>query len=221
MSQAYFVSADLWRVPCYQLWDNGIDGLLQIVQHSGERSHCELVLFVVHFLKVRQGVRLRNLNLFSLLNPDEPIWRVCQKDGWTDVCSPVKTAAGLRCGLQDLCPWRSQALLRHDGPPRKTIVPTLVSCKPDLSEAVGWKLYEMTRRFVSAWRRVRESWKCADTVRGSDRRPEEFPTSRHIPFGIGNCTAAFDQTEVQIAYSLSPIKNLQQSLATAVKPRSL
>lgn len=158
---------------------------------------------------------------FSLLNPDEPIWRVCHKDGWTDVCSPVKTAAGLRCGPQDLCPWRSEALLRHDGPPRKTVLPTLVSCKPDLSEAVGWKLYEMTRRFVSAWRRVRESWTRADTVRGSDRRPEEFPTSCHIPFGIGNCTAAFDRTEVQVAYSLSPMKNLQQSLATAVKPRSL
>lgn len=51
MSQAYFVSADLWRVPCHQLWDNGNDGLLQDVQHSGERRHCELVFCVVHFLK--------------------------------------------------------------------------------------------------------------------------------------------------------------------------
>lgn len=64
MSQVYFVPADLWSGPCDQLWDNGNDGLQQNVQHAGERRHCELVVLVVHFIKVRQGVRLRDLNLF-------------------------------------------------------------------------------------------------------------------------------------------------------------
>lgn len=58
----------------------------------------------------------------------------------------------------------------------------------------------MTQRFVSAWRRVRESWTGANTVRGSDLRPEEFPTSHRVPFGTGNCTAAFDQIEIQKAH---------------------
>lgn len=141
-------------------------------------------------------------SFFFLLDPDEPIWRVCQKDGWTDVCSPAETAAALRCGPQDLCPWRSEALVRHDGPPQKAIVPNLVSCEPDLSEAVAWKLAEMTLFFLFQLGGESENhghvptWSEGPTVHHKNFQPA---LTTHL--GLEIVQQPLIRPEVQIAYS--------------------
>lgn len=103
---------------------------------------------LVHFglFYQRFSFKMSDLQFVPCSIPDESIGLRGEKAGRTLVRSPASKAAGPWCGQEDFCLWWSASLFLDDGPPKEPVVPILVSCEPDLSDAGSSKLYEVTQR---------------------------------------------------------------------------